>query len=367
MQKLIIGLCITYRTPIIECISIVVCHYCHNLKRQHELNHPSDQIQMWRGISKRLLTWTTLLQTKAEYNAGITALENSSEPLSHSVGDPFARKQRVNGEGEHAMAMPHMNGTHADSEDDTRTIAELAYDTLNQPAFDFFLQSQAFTSRVIQLDRWHRRRGTVDAEFEILREGQRISNDLHALWDARPATFAFLDDPPALEAALRPRMARRLLLNVRVYIAHYHAQFIYLHRVAYNAYPATDDVAMAVAEIVTLARSIIFDAKNLSAATSPNASGGLANNAEDGEIDVDTGLPASMLWPLFCAAIEGTHEDHALVLGIMREMDPKRVPDSQRTAQLLEEVLRRQQVEGRRIDHRSVRRDLFDDELSVLY
>lgn len=79
------------------------------------------------------------------------------------------------------------------------------------------------------------------------------------------------------------------------------------------------------------------------------------------------GLPATMLWPLFLAAIEGTQSDRQVLLQMMREMDMRRVTNAARTLFLLEEVLRRQDREGRRVDHRSVRQDLFEGELSVLY
>lgn len=105
-----------------------------------------------------------------------------------------------------------------DVEDDTRTMAEVAYDTINQPGLDFFLKAQAFTSRIISLDRYHRSRGTLETEFETLKDGQKISEDLHTLWATRPTTMSFLRDPQGLDQALQPSLARRILLNLRVYV-----------------------------------------------------------------------------------------------------------------------------------------------------
>ena len=64
----------------------------HLQSAHHRVRQHSDRIRLWTGTSRRLLTWMTLLQTKAEYNSGYTALEHSSATLSKSTGDPFARR-----------------------------------------------------------------------------------------------------------------------------------------------------------------------------------------------------------------------------------------------------------------------------------
>jgi hypothetical protein len=259
-------------------------------------------------------------------------------------------------------------------------MAEVAYDTVNQPGFDFFLKAQAFTSRIISLDRYHRTRGSLETEFETQKDGQQISVDLHTLWATRPTTMSFLRDPNGLEEALQPRLAKKVLLNLRVYVANFYAQFIYLHRVAFKTYPSTPDVTYAIGRIIGLAKDIVEDSNKshgngdtsissdrtpLEYSSSSSAPGGVSEAAQGS--DSDTGLPATMLWPLFLAAIEGTISDREFLLQTMREMDMRHVPNAARTVFLLEEVLRRQDQQGRRVDHRSVRQDLFEGELSVLY
>ena len=223
--------------------------------------------------------------------------------------------------------------------------------------------------------------------------------------------MSFLRDPKAIEEAIQPSLAKKLLLNLRVYVvsvfpfhmkyscnictaniyaplhqANFYAQFIYLHRVAFKTYPATADVAFAIARIVGLAENILYggerdqtDGKTLPISSRASqhsislASISAARTIETmgtsqgHEADSETGLPATMLWPLFLAAIEGTVSDRQSLLQMMREMDTQRVTNAARTIFLLEEVLRRQDHEGRRVDHRSVRQDLFEGELSVLY
>lgn len=364
----------------------------HHRVRQH-----SERIRLWTGTSKRLLTWMTLLQSKAEYNSGHAALEHSSATLSKSIGDPFARRSsniglcdspsatRNSDYGQDSAVAEDLTPT--DPDEDTRPMAEVAYDTINQPAFDFFLKAQAFTSRIISLDRYHRHRGTLETEFETLKDGQQISSDLHALWATRPTTMSFLRDPKGLEEALQPRLARKVLLNLRVYLANFYAQFIYLHRVAFRTYPSTTDVTFAIARIIALAQEILDSAASVQESGSPStlydrtsqenkmsSSAAAVRTITTPEAsqptqftDLDTGLPATMLWPLFLAAIECTIPDRQFLLQTMRDMDMRRVSNAARTVFLLEEVLRRQDQEVIRVDHRSVRQDLFEGELSVLY
>lgn len=317
---------------------------------------------------------------------GCCTISNICDPYANTISSfrsgesPTATRNGDFGEESSGEA------TAADAEDDTRTMAEVAYDTVNQPGFDFFLKAQAFTSRIISLDRYHRRRGTLETEFETLKDGQQINSDLHTLWATRPTTMSFLRDPQGLEAALQPRLARKILLNLRVYVANFYAQFIYLHRVAFKTYPSTTDVTFAIGRIINLVKDILEDAKrarecgSMSPFSDPptqesdtlsKAPVGTANASEsiqaEHDPDAGKGLPATMLWPLFLGAIEGTTTDRQFLLQTMRDMDMRHVRNAARTVYLLEEVLRRQDQEGRRVDHRSVRQEVFEGELSVLY
>ena len=357
----------------------------HLQSAHHRVRQHSDRIRLWTGTSKRLLTWMTLLRTKAEYNSGHAALEHSSSTLSKSTGDPFAQTKSSITAGESPETTRHSdpgvdsNSASNDTEYDTRTAAELAYDTMNQPGFDFFLKSQAFTSRIISLDRYHRDRGTLETEFETLKDGQQINTDLHTLWATRPPTMGFLNDPQALEEAIRPKLAKQILMNIRVYSANFHALFIYLHRVAFKTYPATEDVNTAVSRIIKYARDIVEAATCETGGRNGTAyqnhhltsSDGLAqpdqSNVTGVREDTDTQLPATMLWPMFLAALECSVLERFWILQTMHEMDLRQVPNTSRTVELLEEVLRRQDSEGKRVDHRSVRQDLFDGEFSVFY
>lgn len=300
------------------------------------LKYYNEQIQSWTGTSRRLLTWMVLLQAKAEYNGGTprdryTIFEKcrtDSSSLIKSMGDPF-----------------RAHDSSIDLEDQ-RTSAELAYDTINQPALDFHLRAQSFTTRIIALDKYHHKRGTLATEYEILQVGHSISGELHALWKTRPPIFQSLADPDGLAEVLQPGVAQWLIRNMHVYIANYWAQFIYLHRVAFVIYPATDDVRRAVNEILMLARD-------------------LARQVQQQADNRDSSLPATMLWPLFMTGLECDASERAWILENIRRI--RGMPNVDKAAMLLEEVLKRQDASGERVDHRTVRRELFDSELSVVY
>ncbi|TPX17024.1 uncharacterized protein E0L32_012316 [Thyridium curvatum] len=351
----------------------------HVRSAQTRVREHSERIKTWAGISRRLLTWMSLLQTKIEYNAGNpsqsqqSALEScntDSTSLRMATGDPFTNR--------HKTQSPEPNDSRIEvneTTDDPRTPAELACDTINQPALDFHLRTQSFTPRIIVLDHYHRQRGTLEAEYEVLQIGHRISSDLHALWASRPPTFAFLDaGSTGLIDVFQPSVAYSIVRDLRVYAAGFWAHLIYLHRVAFVNYPATEDVHRAVSEIMKLASDLDRDRKQFkymvqvqqqhSPAQAPSLHGPSSDAGTAAVADMDS-LPHTLMWPLFMAGLECSISDRYLVLQMMREIQG--LPTSDKVLLLLQEVLRKQDEKGHRVDHRELRRELFDSELSVLY
>jgi hypothetical protein len=267
-----------------------------------------------------------LLETKAEYAGGALApLDNST--LSHLSG------------------AADLND-HTDALSDHWTAVDIVYDAINQPAFEFFVKSQGFTRKIIKLDRWHRQRETLEADFEILQIGHQVSQELHDLWKARPSSFNILTEPQSLSTALQPQLARRVLQNLRVYRANFQSQFIYLHRVAFIRYPCTSEVIDAVSTILKEARAIIEEVR------------------QNGDMS-ESCLPPTMLWPLFLAGLECGMEERIWVMDTMRDL--KGVPSAPKTLELLKEVTRRQDDQKERVDQRFVRRELFGSEYYVIY
>jgi len=109
----------------------------------------SERIMSWTGINRKVLTWMALLETKAEHAGGMLA--SSTAPVATELSRDFTL-----------------------ATEDSRTPAEMIYDTINEPAFEFYVKSQSFTRKIIKLDKWHHRRGTLQAEYEILQECKQV-------------------------------------------------------------------------------------------------------------------------------------------------------------------------------------------------
>lgn len=349
----------------------------------HRVNQHNGRIQSWAGVSKRLLSWTMQLQSKAEWNSGDIATQQSSAQFAQNSGDAFTRDPNLtlSGNGINATlntgscSGSEENYPAINNEGNTRSTVDLVYDTINQPSYDFFLKSQAFTNRILGLEYYSQEHASMQMSFETLKDGQRISADLHALWTSRPNTIRFLQDPKSLEDALQPQLARRVLVHIRVYTANYFAQFIHLHRIAFEAFPATADVHNAVKQIVSLTKDIVQEVpeRRQSQTQSPSASSSRSTMngvpATEGSQAPRTALalPTMMLWPLFLACTESDTSDRLWILEVLRGMIQPASPNIARTVYLLEELLRRQDQEGSRIDHRALKREIFDGDLNTIY
>lgn len=349
----------------------------------HRINQHNDRIYSWSGVSQRLLAWTTLLQAKADWTSQDIPSQQSSIPLEQYTEDHFTRGAHV------AVSNNHNNttlnaGSFSGSEEDVSTsndegesksIAEVAYDTINKPSYEFYLKSQAFTSRIQGLEYYSSEHNSMQMSFENLKDGQRINTELHALWAGRPNTLRFLRDPRALEDALQPQFARRILLHIRVYTATFFAQFIHLHRVAFEAFPATTDVQNAVKRIIGLTKEMLqaVPERRQSQTQSPSPSSSLStmNGASAADNVRASGfpvaLPTMMLWPLFLACTECDTSDRIWILDVLRSRAHANNASIAQTVYLLEEVLRRQDQDGSRVDHRIVKRELFDGDLNTIY
>jgi hypothetical protein len=114
--------------------------------------------------------------------------------------------------------------------------AEVALeDVLTRPAIHFFQKVQSFMGRISKIDPWHRSRGTVENETEVMLIAAQIGKDIRALWRQRPPhmdqAIARRLVPPLLSPSLSETVTRILM----VCYANYNASFIHLHRVAYKS------------------------------------------------------------------------------------------------------------------------------------
>lgn len=140
-----------------------------NLKIAHEIFQQADKSR-FRTIELRLLSWIRLLDARAVSAGG--------EGLFLSDDD------------EHLLAYPSPSiatETTSPAGDYSREgIEGVLFDVLYQPGFVFFQKIQSFMGRISKIDQWHRSRGTVEDETEVMSLACTIANDLTILYNNRP-------------------------------------------------------------------------------------------------------------------------------------------------------------------------------------
>ena len=261
---------------------------------------------------RRLISWLRLLDARAVSTAGGEGLFLADTDESLFDASPAAN--------------PASEPDTSDTE-----VEEILFDVLYHPGIVFYQKTQSFAGRITKLDPWHRSRGTVQDETEVMALGAEISKDLHALYNQRPA---LMDHAVAgdLEKSLARNLAGALTRSFRTYLANYYASFLHLHRVAYVQYPKTKDVSTAIANIKRLC--------HLMAQT-------------------DESLPVNVLWPLLmwgCEEEDG--DERRWIIEAIRSLEGI-ATNAKATADLLLEVQRRQDEGKTRVDVRRVSQEYF--------
>ncbi|KAK9465762.1 fungal-specific transcription factor domain-containing protein [Lipomyces arxii] len=304
------------------------------------------------AIDFRLLSWLRLLDERA-YTAGSDGLflsEDSptlySEELDSDEGDDDVSKD-ANQSGlqsassgasitESATKMKPQGKFVKDPETD---IQDILYNLILQPGVVFFQKVQSFMCRITQIDRWHRSRGTVQDEFEVMKIADDITKDLRNLWDARPPLMDHAIQGFLTDAHLGAKLAQTVTLNFRVYMCNYFAAFVHLQRVAYVQYPSTPEVLHAVNTILVTAKQI-----------------------EQG----DGYLTASMLWPLvMCGSEIKDKDDRVWIVDKLRQLD-RITANGKMTADVLEHVQNMQDQTGQRADIRAVMVQVYNSAFAIL-
>lgn len=238
------------------------------------------------------------------------------------------------------LASPPASSHHGEeSEPLDAEIEEILFDVLYHPGLIFYQRTQSFAGRISKIDPWHRSRGTVDDETEVMAAGAQISQDLHTLYGQRPALMDHAVAGNLTEKQLAPNLARAITRSFRTYLANYYACFIHLHRVAYKQYPRTKDVVTALANIKRLSHLM----------------------GETGEQ-----LPVNLLWPLL---MWGSEEDNPVgrgwILNAIRGLENV-ATNAKATADLLEEVQKRQDEAKQTVDIRSVSQEFFTSHFAII-
>ncbi|PYI04596.1 Zn(II)2Cys6 transcription factor [Aspergillus sclerotiicarbonarius CBS 121057] len=293
----------------------------------------------WIGVSHVIVSWVSLLDVRAL--------------IAGRDGDPLIELGCLSSK---PNTTPEMSTEAKSDDNEPPNPAYLIREAITGPAFRFFLQTQQVIRRIVCIDLHHRSRGTVSDEFEVLQIAHQVGADLETLWNRRPRVLDVYSTPEGLVDTLQPAIAVEICRTFRQYIANFLAIFIYLHRVAFAIYPRTDRVHRAVDRIIQLATAEV------------ESSGGDQQH-----------LPASFVWPLFVAGLEGSMEQRRWIVKEMQRItgscsnqcrDAERIPETSRTARhphagkallLLEEMTRRQDASRTWADSRCVRRELFTD------
>lgn len=297
------------------------------LKRAFEIFQQGDKRE-FRPLELRLLSWIRLLDARV-VSAGGEGLFLSDNCEAILVQPSPVSVVDVDNDG---------------TQDEVREldIEDVLFQVLYHPGIVFFQKVQSFMGRISNIDRWHRSRGTVEDETEVMSIALQILKDLKKLYDDRPA----LMDHAVAGRLAAPHVSQDLAFAItrafRTYLSNYHASKVHLHRVAYKNLPLTRDTEDALSQIRHLTRLMV---------------------AGQGPEDA---LPVSQLWPLLMLGSEEKEvgEREWIRNQILRM---KRVATNAGiTAQVLDEVQARQDSSGERVDIRAVMHDIFDSCFAIM-
>lgn len=276
-------------------------------------------------MGQKMMIWLTLLDQKATF-AGREGpvLEDFPEVTRRNE----AEEQHPEEDG-----LDHSSSAHS--------TTDLIFRTLNQVPFAFYLKTQQFSRRITLIDKWHRTRGSLDDELEVLQIGKLIEKDLERHWSQRPAVLDQCLEASQLLECFQGPLAKRFASVVRQYRAAYFTHIVYVHRVAFRAYPRQPKVDHAMDEVLNLAK---VDA-------------------------VDGVLPSAWLWPLFMVGLEADLEDRTWIISEFKRMcsvNDVDHPGAARALQILETVTSRQDAGDTEVDSQAVRKELFQGDLDVM-
>ncbi|KAJ5092770.1 hypothetical protein N7456_008631 [Penicillium angulare] len=308
---------------------------------------------------KRLLSWLRLLDARAVSAGG--------EGLFLTEDDSAINTD---------LKSPESSIAEVDSGlDDAEAALE---DFIMRPAYIFFQKVQLFMGRVSKIDPWHRRRGTVEDETEVMIIAATISRDIKSLWQQRPTLMDHAVNG-RLGTLLPSGLADTITRTMRVYHANYYASFIHLHRVAYKSkltshrihhwqmlinsekdLPRTTDVTDALHEIRQVTRLV-------QQTSLPSSPPGISDiNAPNAALSTVPPLPVNMLWPLLMLGVETDDADErAWVLSCVKGMEHV-ASNAGMTHDVLQEVIRRQDETKSRVDIRKVMHDIFDRAFAIV-
>ncbi|KAH0365794.1 putative aromatic aminotransferase Aro8, partial [Aureobasidium melanogenum] len=283
----------------------------------------------------RILSWIRLLDGRA-VSAGGEGLFLSDDEASEMLVQPSPAG---------LDSLPGDVGPSNDA-DQSAEIEDTLFQALYQPGAIFFQKVQSFMGRISKIDPWHRSRGTVADETEVMIIAAKITRDLDKLFDSRPRLMAYAAKGQLTAQHMSPHLSHTITRVFRTYASNFYASNFYaskvhLHRVAYKTLPLAMETVLALAKIKALAKMMV---------DTPPESG-----IEGGEP-----LPVNMLWPLLMLGSEeeDPHERTWIRNQICRMQEV--ATNAEMTAQVLDEVQKMQDLTKTRVDIRSIMHKIFD-------
>lgn len=296
-----------------------------NLKRAYLLFQGSNKSSL-TGIEKQLLLWIRLLDGRA-VSAGGDGLF-----LTKDDEDMFVEASPASLDGEDEASKQEAEGD----------IEDVLFQVLYQPGVVFYQKVQSFMGRISKIDPWHRSRGTVEDEIDVMNIGAAIAADLRTLYDQRPPLMDYAVAGKLTEPHVSKHLAFVITRAFRTYLANYAASKIHLHRVAFKHLPLTREAVDAMDQIRRLGRQIVAD------------------------LEPEDTLPVNMLWPLLMLGVEEQDSgEQAWIRAQILRME-KVAGNARITAQVLEEVQARQEAAKARMDIRAVMHIVFNSCFAIV-
>lgn len=279
-------------------------------------------------IEKQLLLWIRLLDGKAVSAGGDGLFLSKDDELVLVEASPGSFEGDTDDFSKH-------EATDGDIED-------VLFQVLYQPGVVFYQKVQSFMGRISKIDPWHRSRGTVEDETEVMNIGASIAADLRTLYEQRPPLMDYAVAGKLREPHVSAHLAFVITRAFRTYLSNYYASKVHLHRVAYKTLPLTREASDALDQIRKLARQMVSD------------------------MDPEDALPVNMLWPLLMLGVEEQDPgEKAWLKSQILRMECV-AGNARITAQVLEEVQSRQDAAKARMDIRSVMLAVFNSTFAIV-
>ena len=305
-----------------------------NLKEAYSIFQQISNVQS-RTVTRRLISWIRLLDARAATTGGEGLFLAEENDVLTQPSPTFT---------DALEAGSNSSNHEAPGETD---IEDILFESLYQPGFVFFQKIQSFMGRISNIDPWHRSRGTVADETEVMRIADRISHDLGTLWEARPPLMDYTLTGQLAAPHVSASLAYTLTRTFRTFFANYHASRIHLHRVAYKHLPLSPQTLKSIANI----RNTAHDMVQLQAV------------ALDPCREM---LPVNMLWPLLMWGCEEDDPEERLWITTQIKTMETVATNANITAQVLSEVQTRQDALRQRVDVRTIMHEIFDSCFAIV-